>query len=453
MINSQSIVEGINLAKHVEARKLEAEASPSSILSHLVAKIGYLPEDKPLLETLTEDTKSPEFNELLDKVVDKASGNVDRLINLVKEELVLRANNIVMKVYGELEGREEDPLARYEIESIYLPEVLSTTVADQLVERFSKGTAIVEPMLVIGDYTESELLELLPMTNSEEFDSLLLEELNESSMRSISSALAGHVHMTSNLSAIEALAALVICTNIDSPKEGTPVSLNDWKANLSGAKIHLAKAVVDRTNVHKTKIRTKILYELKKESNKIQVIGENYLELLDAGVTSQMIIANEELGRRYNYHNLLQKNVQEELDNYYRQVSITNKHTLDRTRTDRMGRLAIQFVMEEVREIVADLRSEDKPEEADALRERATTICDSLRPEIYRTRRDEDMESLVIGLVVSIFYPHTDAGAFLIIMDDIEHNNKAIEVEELTTLAAITFVSNWVAEQITLLSE
>lgn len=332
----------------------------------------------------------------------------------------------------------------------YLPDIYGTGVGRDLISRWDDVPTAVSPGAVkLGDYEHDEILELVKVTNDEDFNesmASLLQADGGKGLQQIQEVLGGTRNVT-QLDHHYTLPASVALSAIETPKEGLGMNLSTFNAhrvsmaNVAGKE---ATRVLGRlgNSVRDTNIYSSLV--LNKEGP-IELVGEVYRDLLEKGLTVEALMGNEILGRQYRGTALINPdNIKVMMDAYEKDRLLRQQAAAQDRKVN--SRKAVMAVLKADLEEMAEkgefiLEDDDKDRAWNRLR----TIVDKIMASEWR---DVDAIFVIATCLCVTWYAHTDAARFIDIMLDIEKQHPGIPETEFDFLATLQYISLWVASQV-----
>jgi len=380
-------------------------------------------------------------NGVVSQFVELAKSAVQQGLNNARNVVMPDVKNILQTVQEVQAGRRNTSANPYVVVPSVMPAVFSNPVLLELVERYNMTPAREVPRRELPGLTNDEIKAAIT-TGAAEFDAQVAELLGEEGLTQIGNVWSGGIEL--GFLAPEYAVGLHLLTKAlyNNPPAGTNYQLSDYN--------NLVSLMTEQTGrityqVIETQARRKKLGMLYNSGAAvagangqriIEVNNDVYLPLLDKGLTPEMLIGNEFLGRPYSDGQLLEN--KENLEAAYNR----EKRLYD-TRAELEDRNALRSTLSLVfsREIA-------NREEADLPVDRS--ILQSRLNEAMKRIQDKDLnclESLVRDLTCYIFYAHTDADMILCVMDDLGCKYPELDPREIALLATTQYVSYWVAKQ------
>jgi hypothetical protein len=261
-------------------------------------------------------------------------------------------------------------------------------------------------------------------------------------LSAIADVLSGRVGIA-NMPVEFSLPLAIVLRNIETPKEGVQSSLtayNDARAVLSNVAAKRALSLIDQLNIQ---IKNKSLYKgnFVKELGVIELTGEVYKILLNEGLTSEAVIGNELIGRKYIGGQMLNPEIIAELTDIYARDYATRKQAVSISKHEHT-RKALQAVLREDVNMIAEkgefVIEGDSAEKAWG---RLRQFIDAL---YEHNGLQFEPSGIITAAICVVWYAHTDAARVIDIMFKVEKEQPGLPAKEVATLATIQYLSEWV---------
>lgn len=244
-----------------------------------------------------------------------------------------------------------------------------------------------------------------------------------------------------------ALVALAVLTATKTPPVNTRISLDQWEVNRLQLMNKTAKIVLAVIQRYEYAIKTNTLYTLDvlKQPGTIYVNDKVYRNLIEKGLTPEIVMGNETMGRRFMTYQLLEPEVS---------AACTRAYTLHRQSQEAAARLdektyrikAIQDSLRTDLNRIAD--SEEWPVDGDD-RDKAWTRLRVIVDKIMSgPNKDANTDDIIAAVLLGTWYAHTDAWRLIDIALRIGKEDPELTPDEVFTLSKIEYVGQWIATQL-----
>lgn len=438
-----------------KAAEIAGGFSPTSYLSTPVDsylhKLGDLfdpveGEFDPSGQVLSEITSKVEadihiHHMAVQKASDEAADAVLPLIHLTRNMVVPDYRTVVEEVDTYMSTRHQDISDTLGYTITYRERCLLTTTSNvaEGVKRYSDivGTNVQPHALVLDTLTKEDVAKALS-TTVDAVNAHVAVELDEH-WPQIHALLLGNTALLGALTP-SALAIVFLYAQYiyDAPVSGLGVSLDNYNATVkelteqSGRKLYY---YIDQWEAAVVRGR---LYTEPRNGNEIIVNGEVYRAACAKGLSAEMVLANERLGRKWML-------TQEMLDDGAELARIfeAERNTLrvafdnDSNNEMRVGLLAAMTRL-------------IQSKEADAIPTDMDTLIDTVRNRVAQLTHNEiaDLACTVRDLVCDVLYPHTGAKTLLVSADHIGAEQPDIDPREAFAFAVAEYIAKWFSSQL-----
>lgn len=380
-------------------------------------------------------------NGVVAQFVELAKGAVQQGLNNARNVVMPDVKALLTVVQEVQAGRRSTTANPYVVTPRITPAVLSNPMLLELVERYNMTPAREVPRRELPGLSNDEVKAAIT-TGAAEFDAEVLELLGEDGLTQVGNVWSGGIELGFLAPEYAVGVHLLTKAMYNNPPSGTKLQLSDYNNLVSLLTEQSGRITYQVIETQARRKKLGMLYNTSRAvpgidgQRVIEVNNDVYLPLLDRGLTPEMLIGNEFLGRPYSEGQLLEN--KENLEAAYNR----EKRLLD-TRAELEDRNALRNTISMVfsREI-ANRAEADLPVDRSILQSRLAEAV----------RRIDDkklacLESLVRDLTCHVFYAHTDADFILCVMDEIGCKYPDLDPREIALLATTQYVSYWVAKQ------
>lgn len=404
-----------------------------------------------LIERLVDFSKTEEHAASLAEIRKLAAGSVRRTVDYFRNSVLPHLRKVI-ETHTDQFSKDNGVNFPYNIDIRYVPEVYKLPTAQHYVERWENSPAAPTGAAVnLGEYDGEEIVRLARLTEDGDFNSLMTELLKVDGYRgveTISGVLSGRLTVQS-IDPIYSLPMAIVLDNIATPKAGLQMTLSDYNAaRVMMANTAARKAIALIANLrHRT--TNGILYEgvVQADGGTITLVGEVYCEMLEKGLTVEMIVGNELLGRKYFGNAMLDPdNMSKMMEAYERDRGIRQRAQLLESRNR-----SRQLVLNVLREDQLRIANENAFTVEGDTKEKSWIRLRSIADRVFESNGDLEPSLAISSILLATWYAHTDAARFLNIMFDVEKNNGGLKPAEIANIATTQYIAEWVASQITVL--
>lgn len=403
-----------------------------------------------LESSLIELSRDPGHADLFATAVNNGTAGVRFTVDYSRNVVMPHVSRVIDAYITAMEAASVVPMP-YTFDVVYQPEVFLSQAGRDFIGRWESTAAASSPgAQKLGEYTADEIIELAHLTSSGEFNADmedLLKAAGGKGLGEIVEVLAGNRDV-SQISREYSLPLSIVLMNIEHPKDGVEMTLTRYNAvriamaNVAG---RMAASVVARSDIAAKQFN--VYYSLfDREENKVELCGEVYRDLLDKGLTVEMLVGNELLGRKFRGPMLLNADAQIEMKAAYERDKAVraDAHLLDRARQSRAAILNV--LRDDQQKIAAEGEWIIEGDDKDKSWQRLKTTVDSIMSSIHQ---HQEPTSIIAAVICVVWYAHTDACRMIDIMLSVEKQHPGLPAMELATLATLHYICYWVASQIT----
>lgn len=451
MLEPSAIAAAIPLSQMLAEKGISLDAHADTPLACIVRDaplVGFNPGEASydaISAALLDASRGETHAALLSECIELVTTSVRRTLDFSRNTVIPHVRRVLETFTARLEGLDIVPLP-FTLKFNYLPEIYKLAPGLQFVERWENNpSASVPGALTLGTYSPAEIETLAQLTDEGGFNDSLKELLNADDGRGLSAiadVLSGRIGIA-NMPVEFSLPLAIVLRNIETPKEGVQSSLtayNDARSVLSNVAAKRALSLIDQLNIQ---IRNKSLYKgnFVKELGVIELTGEVYKILLNEGLTSEAVIGNELIGRKYIGGQMLDPKVIEELTDIYARDYATRKQAVSISKHEHT-RKALQAVLREDVNMIAEkgefVIEGDTAEKAWG---RLRQFIDAL---YEHNGLQFEPSGIITAAICVVWYAHTDAARLIDIMFKVEKEQPGLPAKEVATLATIQYLSEWV---------
>ncbi len=469
MIDNKSLDNAFGMADKLAEKGIVLDTLDTSALQHIVSDMRLLPESGEIdsdawREAIKRAAQNDDHDGAIGIIADNAAKsvlNTHRLVTDVINPQVRKLTDEITKKVNEACNNQSTSIVNVKYMSI--PTTLELGTFKEAVQKIASMDLYEVDRSSVGTYTQDEIIELIKFSNVDDFDEVLSSWVRENpkEVSIINDVLSNKRPVVSKVDPLSTmgLSVLVLLTQslayTDTIKEGLNISLSNYKNNLFHISTLAAVELSDLVYKWNHLIGARHIYKpgenLEKEITLVQPV---VVELFKHGVTVEHLIGNHLLGRPFQFQaftssdeEIKNKALSETMAEYDRVSKIQNVDA-DTKRVDLCMRIALTSIRDEAIELshdpVALARLGDTKETMVA---RANAACES----IYKSGKKLDMDKLgefVAGVVISIYYAHTDALIYMDSLADFATQYPEMNVVDLAKMARAALVVNWVCRQL-----
>jgi len=457
MLDPNAVTAAIAVNQSISAKGIHLVTLPDTALALLVREmptttINAGESDYAAVSTILTDLSRGEAHaDVLQRVVGLGSDSIRRTLSYARNTVMPHVYRVVEAYTKEMEANQNAPMP-FDLERHFQHDAVKTTVAREFLERWESAPAVSPARgLNLGNYEPAEILDLVKISNDGEYNEHVEALLNEDGgkgLKDISEMLKGNLELTALENKFQLAAAVILQGISTTPKPGVAMTLSAYTAAVSSMANYAAKNALRTLSRMLDERKTQTLYYgiFQNNAKVIPVVGEVYNDLLDKGFTVDMLFGNELLGRKYHGADLLNPEAMKAMTEAYEIDRVTRQeaHNLDR---QRMSRQAILDVLRNDQRQIAE--SGEYPVAEDSA-ERSWQRLKGFIDSVTATNAWYHYEpsALIAATICGVWYAHCDAYRILDNMIALEKTNPGVAVSELSTLATLKYISEWVVSQI-----
>lgn len=381
--------------------------------------------------------------------VELVTTSARRTLDYTRNVVMPHIRRVLTSFTDRIDGFDIVPLP-FDLVFVYAPEIYKMQAGIEFASRWENNPmASVPGALTLGTYSPAEVESLAMLTDDEGFNDSLKELLNAADgkgMMAICDVLSGRMSI-GQMPPEYSLPLAVVLRNIEMPKEGVQSTLSAYNeartilSNVSG------KTALTLINNLSSAMKNKSLYKgnFIREKGKVELVGEVYKVLLDEGLTSEAVIGNELIGRKYLGSQMLRPEIMEELTGIYHRDYAIRKQAANIAKIE-FTRKAIKDVLRE------DVNLMDEKGEFVIEGDSGEKAWGRLRGFIDSLHAHNGMQfepsAIITTAVCVVWYAHTDAVRVIDIMFKVERDQPGLPPKEVALLATIQYLTEWVASMI-----
>jgi len=367
-------------------------------------------------------------------------------LSLTRNSVMPDIKDVLTQVEATQVGYRNSILEPYRIEQMDRPAVFANPLLAEMVDKFSETAA--------QDVPRVELIKLdidgvkaLVGTGAEAFDAemaALLSKEDNIGYLLITDVLRGEGDVA-GMGVYAAGLYLVAKALYDNPIDGVVPGLAAFNSALADIIAQSGRVTYQRLKAFDREISQGLLYADASSVGGavIYVNSQVYLKMLGEGLTPEILIGNELLGRQYMAGSLLEN--ADALTRVYRQEIGLRQLQADIEDVARLKNIVAGVVSKMILERADDVLPQGVGREV--LQQRLQSYLQTVPKELL-----ECLPVLARDVVIHVFYAHTDARRIICAVDRIGATQPGISAEEALFLATTQYVAIWVAKQLTRLS-
>lgn len=454
MLDPNALNAAISVVQDLSARGVSLSAVPDTPLSLLVRDTPVLGIDaastdyNSAVNLMVNVSRDEEHAQVLGDTVQLAAGAVRRSLDHTRN-VVMPHLRLVFDAYAaKVDSLGTAPLP-FAINTVYVPEVYKTNAGREFLERWENIPAMsVPPSVNLGYYNVDEIQALAQLTDDGGFNtslSKLLTANENKGLVQISNVLKG-IDTPASIDENFSLALALVLTNIEIPKEGVQMTLtayNSQRSVLANVAAKRGLGIVFRLD--NAVNANNLYYGVTKEVGVVNLVGEVYKNQLQQGLTAEVVIGNELLGRKYRGLGLLVPEALAECTAVYNRDREIRQQAHELRKRQHARQALLDVLRADQQRIVADGSFTVEGDTAEKSWQRVRDFTDRVLKTVYG---DTDPQILISSIVCAVWYAHTDAWRLIDIMLDIEKTSSNLPAKEVATLATLRYISEWVASQI-----
>lgn len=457
MLDPNAVIAAIGVNQSISAKGAHLVPLPDTALALLVREmptstINAAETDYEAASTILTDLSRGEAHaEVLQRVVGLSSDSVRRTLSFARNTVMPHIYRVVEEYTKAMDANKNAPMP-FDIERHFQHDAVKTTVAREFLERWESAPAVTPAIgLNLGNYEPAEILELVKISNDDDYNEQIEELLNADGGKGLNDliqVLKGTLDITALENKFQLAAAVLLHAISTKPKAGVAMTLGAYTAGVNTMANYAAKNALKSLSRMVHERTTQSLYHgvLRRDAKVIPVVGEVYNDLLEKGFTVDMLFGNELLGRKFHGAELMLPENMKQMQATYEFDRVTRQeaHNLDR---QRMSRKAILDVLRNDQKTVAE--SGEFPvadDTADRSWQRLKGFIDNITSN--NAWHFYEPSTLIAATICAVWYAHCDAHRIIDNMFELEKTHKGTPPSELSTLASLKYITEWVASQI-----
>lgn len=456
MLDQISLNAAVALTEELGNKGLTLGVVADTPLALLVRKTPTLAMDAAntdfsgLINQLVDLSRDNDHSELMGEAVRLASQGVRATLDFTRNTVMPHLRKVIeghANIMANL-GAAKMP---YDIRQFYTPEIYKLPQGVEFARQYENTPApVTQRNVEFGKYEADEIIQLTKLTDDGDFNSSMVELLSAdggAGIKAIQSVLEGQAQ-AGQIDPCYALPLAIVLRNLETPKEGVSMTLGDYNAARASVGNAAGKIALMQIEKLDHQLRTGVLYAklLREDPKVIEVVGEVYRELLDKGLTTEMVIGNELLNRKYRGAQLIDPDNQAELVKVYEQDR-NNRQQAHQINLRQASRTAVLDVLR------ADQKARAEAGEwviegdtAEKSWSRLKTVVDKI---YAASPLDPEPTMVIAATVCAVWYAHTDAMRYIDIMFDIEKGRPDLSKEQIASLAALRYIAEFFGSMIT----
>lgn len=401
---------------------------------------------------LVDASRNEEHSTAMNDTVKISSDSVRRTLDLARNTVMPHLRKVIDHYQRLLEDRKPKAISPYVVETTQLPSIYKTNAGRDFLAQWDNSPAAPLPTECdLGQYGVDELQTLVLLSDVDGFNehiNHLLEAEDRKGYTQLAAVLNGTMAIR-HLDGDYSLPLAIVLKNIETPKEGIKKTLGEYNTQRTLLANAAAKMAIGKISHYDNAVRMGILYDsvVKGGEFVIKVNEDVYRDLLNKGLTVEILIGNEILGRKYRGLQLLDAAAVKETTQAYERDKAARQqaHALN------VREISKQAILDALREDHAEITSDtdkagisgDSPERSWA---RLRDLTDKILSGIHQ---QAEPTSIIAAVICGTWYLHTDAWRVIDTMFSIEREQPHLPAAEIATLASIQYIAEWVVSQIT----
>ena len=387
-------------------------------------------------------------SKVMDDIAELAKATVLKSLDFTRNVVVPEINELEDKIDQAIRGvmaRRTDPFTIYRVET---PALLRNSSLAEMVEKYSDTQAALFKVTKIAEMSAGDVAELLN-TGASGFDADVKDMVGDGKsynwfLEHAARFLSGHEQFDSIPTPAMPLLFVVARALYDNPPVGCVMSLSDYNVYVSLLVAQTGRASYNAIESSSSDRRMVRLYTGAptrasggSESGMIYVNADVYGDLMEKGLTPEMLFGNEYNGRNLSASQLLE-NKEDLLATYQRQKAYN-----DRQKQLEEFNIIKDVIQNALEESIQNRSAESLVADRSVYRAVLKEAMKGVEPS-----RMKDLGPLLRDLVCAVFYRHTDSIRYLRLIDEIgEGLDEETKVREVALMATIEYISIWVARQ------
>lgn len=375
---------------------------------------------------------------------------VRSLGDLVKNTIFPHIRSVVESVGRHL--NDDSQTSYWTVVPKTLPPILDTMVLLRMVSSIRGSARITDSTLNngIGEFDDDYIRSLMKVSDEGGFNALLegvLSKENSEAMWFVKQLLSGRAAVKPETSPETLVIAFIVLLATKTPPASATVSLEKWELNRAVLINSVGHAILSHIDAYERQVRQGLLYCTPKLDHEgiIFVNDKVYRVMLDKGLTPEVVIGNELLGRKYMSFQLLSESAAKECASAYnldRRAKTAAKAQESRTYRIRAIQDALRNDLNKIAE------RESWPVDGDS-RDKAWGRLKTITEKVLSgPHRDSSTDDLVAAILLGTWYAHTDAWRLIDIASRLGKEDPELKPDEIFALAKIEYVAKWIASQI-----
>lgn len=469
MIDKKSLENAVGIASALGSKDICVAAVPQSALSHLIGATNHIAieptSDDEACTAIRQAAQHIEHDGTMNFIADNAAVSVLNTHRLVTEVVNPHIRKVVATIVEQLAADEAAASTTdHGVELVTIPNVLDNVELENMIARIGTMDRYDVPTLDLGTYTDEEILEQVRYSTSGGYDDVLRMELvnDPEAFNTIRHVLSGKSFGVQKLSKPVAVALLLMSQSLkhsDTIKEGINATLSDYKNRLHWISVTVARYLNATYSSWNAISESKLIYRPTDQNNpsaKTGIISSTFALMADQGVTIEHVVGNNLLDRPYGYHDFIGDKKDETLARtkqaYDRDLATKNSEK-ESKENDRIIRTALIAIKDEAIDRAGDPANLAILGDTKAtMVSRATAACEAVFKS-GKTLKHDQIDEFVAGLIIAIYYAHTDALLYLDSIADFTRQYPEMDGPELAKLARVNLITHWVYRQLTTVAQ
>lgn len=465
MIDNKSMDASIGLAERMSNAGVTLTTVDGSAMEHILGSMSFIsikPEDgDQLREAVKAAANNEEHDGTLGIPADLAANSVLNTHRLVTDVVNPHIRHVMERVNAAVaELDDKSTKIEFPVKFLQLDPVLNNESLINAIRSVAEDDLHPSRMINLGEYGREEILDLVKFSNTDNYDTTLAMELSSGdAIEDIQSVLEGRRNPegANNWGARVWVALFLLGQSLrhsDIIKEGVEVSLVEYRNRLQWLSVFSARKLLEIYRSTDGMFRNKILYGDTSEDGTITIVGPTLQTLAEHGVTVEHLIGNYLLDQKYLFHDFVKKEdsdnsaALEESINRYNSVVKSRRATADAEYQKLLIQTVLSTINNDVRESSNDpdrlAMLNDTPQ---SLVTRSTKVCENVYESGRKLTKDV-LSEFVAGVIISIYYAHTDALLYLDFIADSAKEFPDLEPAALAKIARANLLVHWIYRQL-----
>jgi hypothetical protein len=466
MLSNTSITSAYNLASIVSRKGKALGVKEGSALADLLAVcdpldagfVGVESVDVAPEALVAEATDTDAHDAEAERIVDLASRAVAFTMDTARNKVNPRIKEVVEKTEAYIDANRMKRMEPLLIEPVFTAPIYETAELGDLIAKFSKAQQRdIEPIRLTAQYGDADLMGPL-MTGITSFDAEVVNHFNgrEDQVKDLWNRYFSNPtgqyrdrDWRNDLRTTDDALVVFLGANAlleaDEVPDNLPCSYAAYQAYLAELKEQAASHIQYHLDKTKTAIKSKQLVINAPRANRpgdavkgvISVHGPVYNAWLAEGGSPEALCGAVAQAATLNYGSILD-NAEQYSSAWQRTLNVLQARASFELRA-----VTIQGLREALIAVGRDV-----PEDEQLIS--GTTLEAAVEARLSKLT-DGDLENLYAiaqNEVCDLFYPHTDAKAFLIAMNKAAEDRPGLDIKEVALLVAIDYVTGWVSDAI-----